>query len=570
MALRPEKPELCVIESGALGLYKLSAWNYRNRENLFTLRFREPLNFAAYSARGNFLIAAGADRLSVIHPETGEILGFRNTPGGGAAFAATGRSERNMIVYFSNGELLYLDLETGNRTAGFEAPLNLASPLMFGNNRYIAGLDSRGLVVLDAASGEVLDRDGSVPRNSLLRAPEGGTEFYCLVREGASAGVYRFGVTRSGRLGGRGRIPLPALSAGISAFSAGNTIALGTEDGNVLLLDANGRARALGVRSQVRITETAASGSAVAFLTEDGGIGFIPRDYRELNGGRSLELGENPGFSRITPFAGEGSGKFLFWRAGNTRPVPEIRSPDKTSAALGELSFRFPLRTAETGAGKILFLDTSGALSVAALSGASAARVFSFSAPGSTDAAFVDEDTVILGRSAVLGGSPFLVINTATGETVPVPYPSQAGVMVYRGSSGGVYGAAVEQDSEGAKTSILRINASRPSRPELLAEYEGEDTRFSLAETSGFLAASLGGEGVSVYASPGGFKFERSPGLPLKIAGAGEFFIVLDEEGNLCWHEPGTGRLLALFRIYPGEWTLQREDRVLRGAVQNG
>jgi hypothetical protein len=140
--------------------------------------------------------------------------------------------------------------------------------------------------------------------------------------------------------------------------------------------------------------------------------------------------------------------------------------------------------------------------------------------------------------------------------------------MVYRGASGSIYGTAVNQDSEGVKTSILRIDASNPSRPELLLEYRGEDMQFSLAEASGFPASSLGGEGASIYTSGGVLKFERTPGLPLKITGAGEYFIVLDEEGNICWHEPATGRILAALGIFPDEWILRQEDRVLRGTIQ--
>jgi hypothetical protein len=576
MVPRPEKTEICVVESDGLGLYGISAWNYRNRENIFTLRFRDPVSFVTYSARGNFIIAArtGKTGLAFIHPETGEILNSPETLIGSAAFAATGRSERNMIVYFTNGELSYWDLESGNKTGGFETIPNLSSPVMFGNNRYLAGIDSRGLAVIDAVSGDILGRNISVPRGSLLCAPAGGMNFYCLVRGGDSPGVYRFGVDRSGRLDGGNRVGLPALSAGASAFSAGETIAVGTGDGELLLLDRDGQARPLAVRPQLPIAETAVSGGVLAFLTENS-IGFIPIDYRGIRGGEVLSLEKNSGFSRISPFGEgkDGEAEFLFWQSGNTRLLPEIRSafsPSGETARPPVPPLRFPLVSVDACAGKILFLDTSGGLSVVTVRDDSAApRVFSFSSAGAMDAVFVNGNNVILGRSAVLGSSPFLMVNTVTGETVPIPYPSQAGLMVYRGASGSVYGAAVAQGAEGVKTSILRINAANPSRPESLAEYPGEDTRFSLAEASGFLASSLGGKGASIYTSGGIREFERTPGLPLKITGAGDCFIVLDGDGNICWHEPGTGKALAILRIYPGEWMFQRKDIVLRGGVRS-
>ncbi|MDR2103303.1 MAG: hypothetical protein LBP42_04265, partial [Treponema sp.] len=148
-------------------------------------------------------------------------------------------------------------------------------------------------------------------------------------------------------------------------------------------------------------------------------------------------------------------------------------------------------------------------------------------------------------------------------------YPSNIGARVYHGLSGAVYGAAIKQDAEGnAKTSIVRLNPSDPALSVPLVEYEGEDTLFSIAESGGILATTLGGDGASLYLPEGKVSpFERSPGLPVRLIEGGDYFIILDEEGNITWHHPQSGKLLALFRLYENTWTLEKPGEPALGGM---
>ncbi|MDR0622948.1 MAG: WD40 repeat domain-containing protein [Treponema sp.] len=573
MVQRPGKPEICLIESDGLGLYRISAWNYQERENLFTLRFRDPISYIAYSAGGNFLIAARSGRtgLVFIHPETGEVLQSPRDLTGIAGFAATGRSERNMIVYFSGGVLSYWDLVSGNETGRFQIPPNITSPIIFGNNRFFAGIDAEGLVILDAVSGTVLARDSSVPRGSVLSAGAGGTEFVCLAANGDPE-VYRFAVD-AGRLLVRERRSLPRELSAVTMAAFNNGAVLGTEDGGVWLMDQGEPPRNMTVKNQRKIVEAAASGPDLAFITEDGYHGFLPLEYFRLTFSDLIKLEQNGGYIRIAPFSGEGGG-FLLWQGEHTRLYPMIRPAGDggSSFVLQSLPFRFPLRAAAVFGEKTLFLDSAGNISVITVDTAAKTGnlAFSFSSIGSMDAAFVDGDNIILGRSAVSGNSPFLLINLVTGETVPLAYPSSVGVRVYRGASGAVYGAAVDEEGGALRTSIIKLDTKNPSQSVRMVEYQGEDTLFSVAETAGTLASTLGAEGAALFSSRGMRNFERSPGLPFRLFEGGPFFVTVDGDGNICWYDPRTGKLLALFRLYENEWILQHDQgESLWGAVQH-
>jgi len=595
MAGRPEKDEVCLVENDGMGSCRVSAWNYRERRNIFSLQFRDPIGHIFYSMGGNFIIAAGTGRtgLVFINADTGALLQSLPSLTGTVSLAVTGKSERNILLYSPSGALSYWDLESGNETRHFDAPPNLYSPALFSNNRYLAGVNAEGLAVIHAVTGELLARDDSIPDNSLL-CPS-GDDLICLTqKEKAAPQLFRYTIDRSGRLNTLDRISLEnsrftAITAGVSAGRADN-IVLGTGAGSLVFTGMNGQTRTLAVKAQTNITEAAVSGSTIAFLAENGTMGFIPLDYTRLPAGRTLSVEQNKeAYNRLSAFAaGENDpgGQFVLWQDRNTRIQPVILSagPNGKKLTLSDIIFRSPVRSVVSFGGKILFLDSTGNLSVVSPLDAGKSRPFTFFSVGLMDAAFIDRNRIIIGRSAVSGNTPFLTINVNTGETVPLPYPSQAGVTMYRGASGSIYAVAVSPQSGDmgrenglsaaetrVKTSILYLDPANITASISLVDYQGEDTQFSLAEspggTAGSLAATIGGGGAAIYTGGGIQPLERTAGLPLKLFDGGQRLISLDGDGNICWYENHSGKLLAVFRLHPDGWTLQTEQRVISGGL---
>jgi len=599
MAGRPEKDELCVVENDGMGIYCVLAWNYKERRNIFSLQFRDPISHISYSMGGNFIIAAGTGRtgLVLINADSGAILQSPPSLTGTVSLTVTGKSERNMLTYSPSGALSYWDLESGNETNHFDVTPNLFSPILFSNNRYLAGVNAEGLTVIHAVTGELLTKERSVPNASLL-CPA-GDDFICLIqKEKTAAQLYRYTIDRSGQLVTLGHFSLEndrftAIAAG-RTDNAG-TIVLGTSAGSLVLAGMNGPGRALAVKAQTYITDAAVSGSTIAFLAENGTMGFIPLDYSRFPAGKTIPIEQNKeAYNRITAFAAEendSGDQFIFWQDKNTRTYPVIRSagPNSKRLTLSDITFRSPIRSAVSFGGKILFLDSTGNLSVVSPFNTDKGRPnerrpFTFFSVGLMDAAFIDRNRLIIGRSTVSGNTPFLLINVNTGETVPLSYPIQAGVTMYRGTSGSIYAAAVSSRSggmdhennpstadTGVKTSILFLDLANIAGSISLVNFQGEDTQFSLAEspggTAGSLAATIGGEGAAIYSGDGVQQLERTAGLPLKLFDGGQRLISLDRDGNICWYENYSGKLLAVFRLHPDGWTLQTEQRTVVGSL---
>jgi hypothetical protein len=303
--------------------------------------------------------------------------------------------------------------------------------------------------------------------------------------------------------------------------------------------------------------------------------------YSDLQDEYSIVMEEAGRFNRIDSGGNKNNEtQTLFWYSGSNggnrfssaSSLPLLKTEPADAAEASELFFdklplRFPFRRASLLSGKALFLDTAGNVTV--LSCETGEVLFSYNAPAAQDAAFADENSIVIARSASQDASSFLYINIETGETVPLDYPAVAAVLVTNAPSGAVYGAVVHESAQGAKTQILRLNIANPAASRVLDEYQGEDSFFSITEYRGNLVSTLGG-GAHIRRNGASVSLERSPGFTRALSGGNArdvFLAAVDEEGSVCWYDE-RGKLSALLRIYENKWELTSQGKTYRGEVE--
>ena len=574
MVLHPLRSEISIIESDGFGLYRVSAWDYESKKNLFTLRFRNPVSHINYSAAGSFLIIAQSGLGGVIFADsvTGELLEkeLQGSPPS-AALAVTSRAERVMICYFPLGLLSYWNLETGEKIRSFVVPHNIRSPILFGSDRFIAGFDPSGLIVLDAVNGTILARNESLRSGIIFLENSDSARFFTLSFTANAAALYLMEINPNGQLNTINRRAVPSSITDIrsAAYGGRGGIFLGTQAGELWFLDRN-EARQLRSSEPKRITEAAVSSSTIALITETGKRTFIPLDFSLFEPGDTITLDDAESRTNIITDRSASPCSFLFWQSGS-RTIPVLINADTGYSYPLNFQPRFPIRTAAIYGSYILLLDTTGTATI--LDRSSGNTVFTHSVPGSVDAIFARHDTIIFARSAAMGRTPFLSVNILTGETVAFAYPALLGGRAYRGASGILYGAVITRSEMDMQTSILRLNTLNPALSEILFEYDGEDTIFGMAESAGNLASTLGGSGAALNLSGQRVYFERCIGLPVKIFDGGSYFVILDGEGGITWHDNQNGKILAVFRLYSHFWVLEKKNQtelqreIIRGTI---
>jgi WD40 repeat protein len=558
MASHPSRNEFCILETSGTGNYRISVWDHSRRQKLFTISDIEgPVTFINYSANGSFIIIGDRNgrRLYIIDSRNGQIISEPSIPSGINNFAVSGRAERNILVYQSeyydnegrssfSGQILYFDLQSNTVTGSFQAPGFLTNIVIFGNNRFLAGISHDGLQIIDAATGALLDSRRNIGRAALLHSFNDG--FYCLVSGSGNTILYRFTTDRNGRLlGNQQTLPFD-VSQQISAFFFNSFHIFGSNDGNIFQMTGQNRIIPFSYNTQIRITEIAAGNTTIAFLGEDNILRFFAYTAELQNRNEMPAAAVHRNYNRLTHVSINELDHFILWQNNNTTDVPRLFNADgEVLNNIGFLIGRQPLRSISIFNNKMLILDSGGNITVRSieslLASSSPRADFAFSAVGATDAAFISHDYILVSRSGI---NPFFFLNIATTETVPVPFAAKTGILTYAAPSGRNYAAAVIHHESGLKTSILELNVSL--NPSIIFEYHGEALYVSIAESRDNLAIVCGNKGAQLILSDEIREFERTPGLPIKIQARGNYFICLDSEGNISLHNI-TGRIETTF-----------------------
>jgi len=586
MIKHPSRAEICIIESAGESSI-ISVWNYRFKYKLFSLQSTEPVTYINYSAAGNYIITAGfnGSYLTLLDSGTGEVFATPEIPEAAVTFAMTGRSERNMLLYqpeylfqsehenysgLYGGQLIYYDLNTSSVTQSFRSNGYLYNPIIFGNGRFLAGIqngigNNGKLLVTDVVTGALLG-SYDMDKSALLCPAEDG--FYCLSRDKSAWLLLKFTVNSRRNLTISQRIPLSFDGEEIITSIAYNGDIVFAQRNTITVLDRNNEVVPFVFYFQTLITEVAAGKNNIAFFTESGEFYMLPLDYRRLKDGQTLMIKNKSDFSKITPvilppIISQLSDYFILWQSENSQNVPQVvqsNIPDYENN-LNFLAGRYPIRSIASGNGKFLILDIAGNSSVYNTEiitkgvPSSTNRVpadFTFTSIGTMDSIFIDSENFLICRSVIRGSTPFLFINSKTGETVPVSYPAQAGLTAYTGKSGKVYAVALEQENFKIKTTVIDLTTVSSTK---LHEFPGEDVYLSIAESGGRIAIACGSDGANIYEKEV-VSFDRTEGLPVKLLGCDEFFLCLDSEGSISWHDNKTGKMLALFKLYEDRWTL--------------
>ena len=569
MILRQNTSHIAIVEHSGNGVYRISAWDYRKKNKLWTLNMSDTVSTLAYSATGSFLIIGENDRIRLVDPETGSSLNNIPRINGSVQFVATGKSERSMVGYQNLGLLSYWNLSTGIEMQHFSVPAHLKSPVMFGTNRFLAALSSRDLLVLDAVSGKIISRNSDLVLDMLIALEPDRTEFMGL--NGTT--VYHFSLSNTGKLEIINTISIPKEIDSVTSalfYEQTGAVLLGTTDGTVWQVYKNSTAQAMYTENQRRIVETAAAIPYIAFITEEQCLSIIPIDYKQLHNDSLIYL-QQRSWDRLssTPIVSgdKEQSHLLFWQTQNTKVSPLLLTinPDRTvhEMVLDNLQLKSPLQSASLLNDNILFLDTMGNIQV--LSIKTGDIVFKFESPGLFDASFWDERTIIMARSSRHNeGMPFLRIDMITGETVPTSLSDSIGIKLYLAKSGNVYAAVVDESGSSTSSSTALIGFDQ-ERLSVFAKTSGEDIDVSIAESEGNLASTLGDEGAWRYDSK--TPFARTTGFPVTLVDGGNVFIAVDKDGTVAWHDPYTGEVYALFRLYENFWTLQTADEVMQGRL---
>ena len=160
ISLNPDKPQVAVVESDGLQIFRLSLWDWQQKRRLYTINLTEIPLFLRFSPQGNLLVYGKADWNGIVFldAQEGTALPLLQEGTGIVSDVFISSTENSLLSYSPSGSIKYWDLRTRTKRAEFSTLSNLNSIGFSADGRYMTGLYEGRLVVIDLVTGRSIDQ----------------------------------------------------------------------------------------------------------------------------------------------------------------------------------------------------------------------------------------------------------------------------------------------------------------------------------------------------------------------------------------------------------------------------
>lgn len=535
IAAHPKKALIAVYETDGFSVHKISLWDWQTKKQLYAKRFSSSILSLSWSAQGTYLFIGTASTEGItILDASGKIKKVYPRPPGIVLLAATGPSEKSIVTYGETGRLVYADIAKKSILTQYETEDRLESPELIKNYTQIIGYKNGNVVVVKAASGEVLK---SYPARSALFAGKITDSLPVWIEKGDTRQTWHLcqGDKRSPAFS----LPYPAAIT--AARHVDSTVVIGTDDGRLYRLKQNSDAAIslteLNIDTSMQVSDICTKDSKIYMLS--GSTLYVaasPEDKPE-------PIIQSVSGERCTVY---GNG-FLFWSAEKNAPL-YYAEEGQTPAVL--------YRPRERLNSVSVYNDTIAAVrafsGLVLLDGKSGAPLFTYQAAGLQDAVQVDDTFVLITKST--GGvisQPLLLIDIRTSETIPlnmegdIAFSAQANNKVKN-----TFSCFRLKTGKAAQTDLMtmKIDTVYPARSAFTAalSYGDENLQASLYDDGYAVLTNLGKNQLSYYDKKRRSirQLPRDYALSRKALMTDAYIVSVNYDGSLSWFNRRTMQLL--------------------------
>ena len=535
IAAHPKKTLIAVYETDGFSIHKISLWDWQTKKQLYAKRFASSVLSLSWSAQGTYLFigTASTEGITVLDA-SGNVKKVYPRPPGIVLLAATGPSEKSIVTYGETGRLVYADIAKKSILTQYETEDRLESPELIKNYTQIIGYKNGNVVVVKAASGEVLE---NYPARSALFAGKITDNLPVWIEKGDTRQTWH--LSQGNKKSPAFSLPYPAVIT--AARHVDSTVVIGTDDGRLYRLKQNSDAAIslteLNIDTSMQVSDICTKDSKIYMLS-----------------GSTLYAAASPADKPepvIQSVSGErctvyGNG-FLFWSAEKNAPL-YYAEEGQTPAIL--------YRPRERLNSVSVYKDTIAAVrafsGLVLLDGKSGAQLFTYQAAGLQDAVQVDDTYVLITKST--GGiirQPLLLIDIRTGETIPLNMEGDIAFSVQANNKvKDTFSCFRLKTEKAAQTDLMtmKIDTAHPARSSFTAalSYGDENLHVSLYDDGYAVLTNLGKNQLSYYDKKRRTirQLPRDYALPRKALMTDTYIVSVNYDGSLSWFNRRTMQLL--------------------------
>ncbi|EPF28206.1 hypothetical protein DWB79_09620 [Treponema medium] len=535
IAVHPKKTFVAVYETDGFSIHTISLWDWQTKKQLYAKRFTSSVLSLSWSAQGTYLFIGTASTEGItILDASGKIKKVYPRPPGIVLLAATGPSEKSIVTYGETGRLVYADIAKKSILTQYETEDRLENPELIKNYTQIIGYKSGNVVVVKAASGEVLE---NYPARSALFAGKITDSLPVWIEKGDARRTWH--LCQGDKKSPAFTLPHPAVITAARHVDA--TVVIGTDDGRLYRLKQNSDATIslteLNIDTSIQVSDICTKDSKIYMLSGSTLYAAAsPTDEPE-------PVIHSVSGERCTVY---GNG-FLFWSAEKNAPL-YYAEEGQTPTIL--------YRPRERLNSVSVYKDTIAAVrafsGLVLLDGKSGKQLFTYQAAGLQDAVQVDDTFVLITKST--GGiirQPLLLIDIRTGETIPlnmegdIAFSAQANNKVKNTFS--CFRLKTEKTTQ-TDLMTMKIDTTHPARSSFTAalSYGDENLQASLYDDGYAVLTNLGKNQLSYYDKKRRVirQLPRDYALSRKALMTDTYIVSVNYDGSLSWLNRRTMQLL--------------------------
>lgn len=538
IVVNPDGNLIAIYETDGFSVHRISVWDWKNKKRIYAKRFRDSIISLTWSSRGKYLLIGNTsiEGITILEGSTGEVQSFFKTAPGIVSLSVTGSTETSMITFGPSGRIVYTDITSKTERASYQGEKDLDQSTLFNSSTRIAGYKENTIFVLDATNGKTLNTFQA--RKPVMATSD--TDTLPVWFEEQEAGVF---TVHTGSVVSP-TFTFPDKSTIMTAISLNEFFIVGTSTGMVYSIEKKKEytiapvTTAL-VENTIRtIDDMISDGSRLFFLSSG-----------------SIFISSGPGNSPIFAFDGVQANRLeliddglLCWSSNRSDPLMRITFDGESRIPLYQPKDRISSLTI-TGDKIAIIEGNSLAIILEAATGKS---IFTYSGAGLQDALMVSQDRLVLSKSSTMRSPyPLILIDTRTGETVPLPVSGELCFGIKRSVSDNlILNGFIVKAGDNPTTELITVTlntqtiASSTMKTE--AVYADEDLVASILPTTEGILTNLGKSNLAIIQKKNGkqLRFERGYALPHKAVLMDQYIVSLNYDGSLTWFNKSTNTIV--------------------------
>ncbi|MGI5084149.1 YncE family protein [Treponema putidum] len=537
IAVHPKGQLVAVYETNGFSIHQVSLWDWAKKKTLFSKRLSDSVVSLSWSANGTYLFVGNrsTDGITVLDSK-GIVQNIYQEAPGIVSLAATESAEKNIVTYGESGRLVYTDIAKKKKLKEFRTENKLENPNLIKNFTRIIGYKGNNVYVIDAATGQTISKHqagyalfASKIQDSIpiwIERTRRKNEWCIRQGDASSNGFY-----------------VPGNSKITAARHIKNHMIIGTQDGSIYMIGLN-------ENSSVNLEKPLTyAGSKIDDITSDGNVLYI------LKSGK-IYVQNSPEEKTVPIIEDLKANKFKFYNNGfllwsdikkgtpishyslDTKTLKNIIVPKETVISV---SFY-----------KNLFLYVESFNGVTLVNFDNGKKEFVYTAPGIQNAVQVDDNTMLIAKSAIgRTQSPVFIINTLTGETSPIPMEGNLAFSLEQNESRpNSLACFLVGTNPSTKTELLHISLNRKnpidSTFKPILSYKEESVDAFLEISGNDILTNLGNSSLVHYntSSKQARRLSRFYGFPKEAIILKKYFVSLNFGDTVSWYERKTGAML--------------------------